>query len=184
MKGSMESPFDLHDYMNNPHAYKSKFEQYVPHLSMLINCIYWDPRFPRLITKEYARKLFAKGNPKLTVIGDISCDIEGSIECTVKSTEIEDPIFVYNPETDSIRMGHEGDGIQIMAVDILPAELPRDSSEGFGDVVVNYVKAIADADFNEPFEDLDLPRSIKKGLILHNGELTPEFEYLKEFLTD
>jgi saccharopine dehydrogenase (NAD+, L-lysine forming) len=178
------TPFDLHDYFNNPHLYKSKFEQYVPHLSMLINCIYWDPRFPRLITKEYAKKLFAKGNPKLTVIGDISCDIDGSVECTVKSTEIDDPIYVYNPKTDTYTMGHEGEGIQIMAVDILPAELPRDSSEGFGDVVVNYVKAIADADFNEPFEDLDLPRSIKKGLILHNGELTPEFEYLKEYLTD
>jgi saccharopine dehydrogenase (NAD+, L-lysine forming) len=178
------SSFDLHDYFNNPQLYQSKFEQYVPHLSMLINCIYWDPRFPRLITKEYAKKLFSKGNPKLTVIGDISCDIDGSVECTVKSTEIEDPIYVYNPKTDTYTMGHEGEGIQIMAVDILPAELPRDSSEGFGDVVVNYVKAIADADFNEPFEDLDLPRSIKKGLILHNGELTPEFEYLKEFLTD
>jgi alpha-aminoadipic semialdehyde synthase len=69
-----------------------------------------------------------------------------------------------------------------MAVDILPSELPRDSSNGFADVLVNFVKSIADADFSEPFEDLDLPKAIKKGLILHNGELTPDFKYLEQFV--
>jgi alanine dehydrogenase len=176
------SPFDLHDYMNNPHLYRSRFEAYIPHLSMLVNCVYWDHRFPKLVTKEYLKRLYSAGTPKLTVIADISCDVNGSVECNVKSTEIEDPIYVYNPKTGGYTMGSEGEGIQIMAVDILPAELPRDSSEGFGDVVVNYVKAIADADFEEHFDDLDLPRSIKKALILHKGELTPEYEYLNEFL--
>jgi len=116
------------------------------------------------------------------VIGDISCDVGGSVECTLKPTEIEDPIYVYDPFSETIRMGCEGQGIQMMAVDILPAELPRDSSDGFADVLVNYIKPIADADFEESFEDLDLPRSIKKALILHRGELTPDYEYLKEFL--
>jgi alpha-aminoadipic semialdehyde synthase len=69
-----------------------------------------------------------------------------------------------------------------MAVDILPAELPRDASNGFGDVLVNFVKPIADADFDDSFEDLDLPKAIKKGLILHNGELTPDFKYLEVFV--
>ena len=69
-----------------------------------------------------------------------------------------------------------------MAVDILPAELPRDASTGFGDVLVNFVKPIADADFEDSFEDLDLPKSIKKGLILHRGELTTDFKYLETFL--
>lgn len=174
--------FDLHDYFTRPELFRSKFEKYIPHLSMLINCIYWDKQYPRLVTRDYLKRLYAKGDPKLKVIGDISCDVEGSIECTLKSTEIEDPIYVYNPATGTIRMGSSGDGIQMMAVDILPAELPRDSSDGFADVLVNYVKPIADADFSEPFEDLDLPRSIKKALILHRGELTPEYEYLKEFI--
>jgi alpha-aminoadipic semialdehyde synthase len=79
-------------------------------------------------------------------------------------------------------MGHTGEGMLVMAVDILPAELPRDSSEDFGDVLVNFIKPIADADFDEPFEDLDLPRAIKKGLILHNGELTPDYMYLEQFI--
>jgi saccharopine dehydrogenase (NAD+, L-lysine-forming) len=175
--------FDLHDYYNHPELFRSKFEKYIPHLSMLINCVYWDVRYPKLVTKEYLKKLFSKGEPKLKVIGDISCDVEGSVECTLKPTEIGDPIYIYNPVTETITMGSAGHGIQMMAVDILPAELPRDSSDGFADVLVNYVKPIADADFEESFEDLDLPRSIKKALVLHRGELTPDYEYLKEFLS-
>lgn len=176
-------PFDLHDYFANPQNYRSVFEKYIPHLSMLINCIYWDKKYPKLITREYLRKMYEKGNPKLSVIGDISCDVGGSIECNMKSTEIEDPVYVYDPFAETIKMGHKGDGMLIMAVDILPAELPRDASNGFGDVLVNFVKPIADADFEENFEDLDLPKSIKKGLILHNGELTPDYKYLENFLT-
>ena len=175
-------PFDLHDYYANPQSFRSKFEKYIPDLSVLINCIYWDKRYPRLITKNYLRKAFQKSRPKLTVIGDISCDVEGSVECTLKPTSINDPIFIYNPHTEMIRMGHEGEGLLIMAVDILPSELPRDSSNGFGDVLVNFVKPIADADFNENFEDLDLPKAIKKALILHRGELTPDYKYLEEFI--
>jgi alpha-aminoadipic semialdehyde synthase len=175
-------PFELHDYYANPHHYRSKFEAYIPYLSMLINCVYWDKRYPRLVTKQYLKNLFAKGQPRLTVIGDISCDVEGSVECTLKPTEIDDPIFVYDPETEQITMGHKGNGMLVMAVDILPAELPRDSSDGFADVLVNFVKPIADADFSEHFDDLDLPKPIKKALILHNGELTPEFKYMEEFL--
>lgn len=175
-------PFDLHDYYTNPQNYRSKFEKYIPYLSVFINCIYWDKRYPKLITKEYLKKLFAKGQPRLTVIGDISCDVEGSVECTLKPTEIDDPVYIYHPETEQITMGHKGDGMLVMAVDILPAELPRDSSDGFGDVLVNFVKPIADADFEENFEDLDLPKPIKKALILHKGEFTPEYKYMEEFI--
>lgn len=175
-------PFELHDYYANPQNYRSRFEQYIPYLSVLINCIYWDKRYPRIVTKEYLRKLYASGKPRLMVIGDISCDVDGSIECTVKPTEIDDPIYVYNPDTEQISMGHEGHGVLVMAVDILPAELPRDSSDGFADVLVNFVKSIADADFEEHFDDLDLPKPIKKALILHKGELTPDFKYIEEFL--
>jgi saccharopine dehydrogenase (NAD+, L-lysine-forming) len=176
------NPFDLHDYYTNPQNYRSVFEKYVPHLSMLINCIYWDKRYPRLITKKYLKNLFAGGRPKLSVIGDISCDVEGSVECTLKPAAINDPLYIYNVETETISMGHEGEGMLIMAVDILPAELPRDASNGFGDVLVSFVKPIADADFEDSFEDLDLPKAIKKGLILHRGELTPDFKYLEEFI--
>lgn len=177
-----EKEFDLQDYYNNPQNYHSQFEKYIPHLSMLINCMYWDTRYPKLITKEYLKKLYHKGRPKLNMIGDITCDVEGSIECTLKGTEIEDPIFVYNPFTEEITMGHEGEGILDMSVDILPSELPRDASMGFSEILRNFVKPIAIADYSLPYEELDLPRAIKKALILHNGELTPNFKYIEQHL--
>lgn len=174
--------FDLHDYYAHPENYQSVFEQYIPHLSVLMNCMYWDARYPRIVTKAYLEKAFSEGRPKLTVIGDVTCDPDGSIEITHKGTEIEDPIFVYNPFTREPLMGHKGEGMLVMAVDILPSELPRDSSNGFADALINFIKPIADCDFSEAFEDLDLPRAIKKALILHNGELTNDFKYLETYL--
>jgi saccharopine dehydrogenase (NAD+, L-lysine forming) len=176
------SSFDLIDYYTHPEKYKSKFDRYLPYISMLVNCVYWDPKYPRLVTKKDVKKLMASGRPKLTVIGDITCDVEGSIECTLKPATIEKPLYIYDPESDSISDGHKEEGMLMMAVDILPAELPKDASESFGDVLVNFVKPIADADFSEIFEDLELPRAIKKGLILHNGELTPEYRYLERYI--
>lgn len=174
--------FDLLEYYASPEKFRSAFEKYIPHIDMLINCIYWDSRYPRLVTKEYLFKHFSDGTPKLKVIGDISCDVNGSIECTEKGTEIEDPVFVYHPLTYGHTMGYKGDGVLVMAVDILPSELPRDSSAGFADVLANYVKAIADCDFTEEFEALDLPRPVKSALILHRGELTPHYKYLESHL--
>jgi alpha-aminoadipic semialdehyde synthase len=144
--------------------------------------MYWDARYPRLISLDFLEKLYRNGNPKLTVIGDITCDANGSIECTHHGTEIENPVFIYNPATKVNTFGFEGDGILDMAVDILPSELPRDSSDGFADVLVNFIKPIVFADYDLPFEDLDLPKSLKKALILHKGKLTHEYEYLREYL--
>lgn len=174
--------FDLAHYYNHPEAYRSDFEQYIPKLSMLLNCMYWDKRYPRIITKDYLAQLYAKGEPMLKVIGDISCDPDGSIECTHKGTEIEDPVFVYNPDSRQPSMGFKGHGLLVMAVDILPSELPREASLGFGDALFPYVKAIADADFSQPFDDLRLPNPVKKALILHQGKLTPAFEYINNYL--
>lgn len=172
--------FDLQDYYTHPENYRGIFEKYVPHLSMLINGMYWDERYPRLITKEYLKKLYSKGRPKLNVIGDISCDIEGSVECTLKAATIKDPIYVYNPFTETIANGYEGEGILDMAVDILPGELPRDASIGFSEVLLSFVKPIAIADYDLDYEEIDLPRAIKKALILLRGEFTPSFKYLEE----
>jgi alanine dehydrogenase len=174
--------FELNDYYSHPEKYRGIFEKYIPHLSMLINCMYWDEKYPRLITREYLKKLYSKERPKLNVVGDISCDVEGSIECTIEAATIEKPIYVYNPFTEKITYGYEGDGILDMSVDILPSELPRDASLGFSDVLVNFVKPIAIADYDSSFEDIDLPKSIKKALILLKGELTPEFKYLNQYL--
>lgn len=174
--------FELQDYYNHPEKYRSVFEKYIPHLSMLLNCMYWDTKYPKLITKDYLKKLYSKGRPKLNVIGDITCDIDGSIECTTKPATIKDPIYIYNPFTGQATNGYEGEGILDMAVDILPSELPRDASLGFSDVLVNFVKPIAIADYDLPYEEIDLPRAIKKALILLKGELTPNYKYLEEYV--
>ena len=180
IKGS--SNFDLQEYYNHPELFKSKFEQYIPHLTILMNCMYWDDRYPTIVTKDYLEKLYAKDNPKLLVIGDVTCDPDGSIECTHKGTEIEDPVFVYNPITRKPTMGFKGKGILVMAVDILPSELPRESSQTFSDALVGFMLEIAETDFDVPFEELKLPKPIKKALILHKGKLTTDYEYLKQYL--
>lgn len=174
--------FDLQDYYAHPEKYEDQFQKYIPHLSVLMNCMYWDERYPRIVTKDHLERLYKMGRPKLTVIGDVTCDPDGSIECTHKGTEIEDPVFVYNPFTREPAMGFEGDGLLIMAVDILPSELPRESSIAFSNALNPYIEAIAKADYNRPFEELDLPGPIKRAMILHKGELTPDYKYISEYL--
>lgn len=144
--------------------------------------MYWDTKYPRIVTKDFLEELYASGEPKLKVIGDVTCDPDGSIECTHKGTEIENPVFVYNPKTRAYKMGFEGDGVLVMAVDILPSELPRESSEAFSDALLPFVKAVAETDFGVDFDQLTLPAPLKKALILHQGELTPDYVYLKKFV--
>ncbi len=175
-------PFDIQDYYHHPEKYENDFEQYLPHLTVLMNCMYWDNRYPRIVTKDFLKKMFAAGRPQLTVIGDITCDPDGSVECTHKGTEIDDPVFVYDPATENHRMGFGGDGILVMAVDILPSELPMDASMAFADALLPFVKPIAEADYSLPADQLRLPGAIKKALILHRGRLTPAYRYIQTYL--
>jgi len=175
--------FDLAHYYAHPEKYHNIFEQYLPHLSVLMNGMYWDERFPRIITRQYLQQVFSdQHRPKLTVVGDITCDPNGSVEATLEAATVEKPIFVYNPHDHSIEYGHTGEGLQVMAVDILPSELPRESSEAFGDAFFPFVRQIATADYTESYEDIDLPRAVKKALILLGGELTPPFKYLEKYI--
>ncbi len=175
-------PFELFDYYNHPEKYEGVFEKYMPHLTVLINAIYWTEKYPRLFTKEFAKKMWQSGNKKLKVIGDISCDIEGAIEMTVKATDIGNPVYVYNPLNSNVSDGVLGEGFVIMAVDNLPCELPRESSDQFSHILKNYVYEIAHCDFEKPYEELSLSPEIKRALILHKGNLTPDFKYIKQFM--
>ena len=170
-------------YRKGKESYRSIFERYLGHLSVLVNCIYWDDRFPRLLTLDQCRRLWSSSRPpKLKVIGDISCDVNGSIECTVKATEPGNPVYVYEPVTGEARDGFEGSGPVIMAVDILPAEIPRESSIDFSRVLQPLVPAIGNADFSKDFAEVSLPAEIKRAVIVYKGELTPDYAYLKSFL--
>lgn len=172
--------FELQDYYQNPGKYKSKFHQYLSKLNVLINGIFWNEDYPRLLTKEYLKKNFDK--VKLEIVSDISCDINGSIEFTEKVTEPDNPAFIYNPETDKIDDGFEGKGIINIAVDNLPAEIPRDSSRSFSQSLRPFINKIMKADYDLSFEEIDLPPEIKNAVIVYKGELTPKYQYLNEFL--
>ncbi len=179
---SPEGRFDLQEFYDHPEKYQGKFESYVPYLTMIVNCIYWEEKYPRLVTKEYLKRLYGAGKPRLRVIGDISCDLEGAIECTVHCTEADEAVFVYNPFTGEATDGYEGEGPVVMAVDILPSELPRDASVYFSGVLQEYIPAIARADYSVPFERLGLPLEIKRAVIAYQGELTPDYRYIEEFI--
>lgn len=174
--------FILQEYYDHPERFESQFEQYIPHMTILMNCMYWDDNYPKIVTKDYLKELFDNGEPKLKVIGDVTCDPDGSIECTHTGTEIEDPVFVYDPLTRKYNMGFEGNGLLIMAVDILPSELPRESSQTFSDALIGFMPQIASADYSDSFADLNIPDEIKRATILHKGELTPDYKYLEEYL--
>ncbi|MDY7077464.1 MAG: bifunctional lysine ketoglutarate reductase /saccharopine dehydrogenase family protein [Chloroflexota bacterium] len=182
---SAEDNFELQDYYDHPEKYRSVFHTYLPHLTLLVNCIYWEARYPRLVTKANLKQLYGGAEPpRLRVIGDISCDVEGAIESTVKCTEPGDPVFVYDPTKDHAYEGVTGQGPVILAVDILPSELPRDASEYFGDVLMDYIPAIAQADYTVPFEELALPPEIKRAVIAYQGELTPDYRYIEQYLEE
>lgn len=178
-----EENFELQDYYDNPDKYKSDFKQYIDKISILVNAMYWDTRYPRLISNKYLKENYSDKH-KLLVIGDITCDPKGSIECTAHCTTIENPVFIFNPQNNEKIDGFKGDGINIMGVDILPSELPRESSLGFSDALFDFVNDIVTCDYNKSFETLELPDPIKRALILHNGEFTPEFKYMEEFIKE
>jgi len=180
---SPEDRFELQDYYDHPEKYRSTFHTYLPHLTLLVNCVYWEAKYPRLVTKAGLKRLYGGAEPpRLRVIGDVSCDIEGAIECTVKCTEPGDPVYVYDPFEGRAVDGFEGRGPVVLAVDILPSELPREASEYFSGVLMKYVPAVAQTDYSVPFEKLALPPEIKRAVIAYQGELTPNYRYLEQHL--
>ncbi len=177
--------FELMDYYQHPEKYRSKFDRYLPYMTVLVNAIYWDERYPRLLTKEKAREMYMQGEPKLLVIGDISCDIEGAIELTVKATDPGNPVYVYDVEKDEPIDGFEtGKGPVILAVDNLPCELPRNASESFSHALKPYIPEIATADYSVTFDELRISPVVKRAIIVYHGELTPDYRYLEEHLKE
>ncbi len=175
--------FALEDYYQHPERYRTVFAEHLPFLTALVNCTYWDARYPRLVTKDDLSRLFADGGrPRLRVIGDLSCDVGGAVECTLKCTEPADPVYVWDPASSAIESGIAGRGPVVLAVDILPSELPREASQEFSSALAPFIPALARADYEVEFDDLDLPPALKRAVICHRGRLAPEYEYLEEHL--
>ena len=164
-------------------ADRDGFERYLPYLTVLVNGIYWTPGQPRLVTRSALARLFGvESAPRLRVIADISCDVEGSIEATVRTTTPGDPVYVYEPATGVARRGVEGRGPVILAVDNLPAEFPSDASEHFGDSLFPFLAGLVEADYSVDFEHLTLPAALLGAVVTHAGELTPAYRHLASAL--
>jgi alpha-aminoadipic semialdehyde synthase len=153
------------------------------YLTVLVNGVYWEPGQPRVASLDDLRALHADGAaPRLRVIGDISCDVHGSIEANVRITTPGDPVYVYDVERDEAVSGVAGRGPVILAVDNLPCELPVDASQHFGDALLRFLPSLARCDWSQPFESLVLADEIRRAVIVHRGRLTPRYAHLASHL--
>lgn len=176
-------PFELQDYYDHPEHYRSDFARFLPHLTALVNCNYWDERYPRLVTLDELEVLYGGPRPpRLRVIGDLGCDIGGAVECTVRCTDPGDPVFLWDAVAREARRGATGPGPTVLAVDILPSELPLEASEEFAKSLSPFLPALARADFSRPLGEVGLPPEIARAVVVHRGELTPPFRHLEAHL--
>ncbi|MAO71263.1 MAG: alanine dehydrogenase [Flavobacteriales bacterium] len=161
---------EKYDFYTNPEQYKSSFMKYARVTDLFISGHFYSSGSPYLYTREDVRS----NDFNIKVVADISCDIDGPVASTIRSSTIENPIYGYNPLTE-IEDDYLKDGIvAVMAVDNLPCELPKDSSEDFGR---EFIDKILPSIIGEDNENI-----INKATICKNGDLTPQFEYLRDYL--
>ena len=166
-----ELDFDFSHFIDHPDEYENAFHPYARRTDMYFACHFWDPRSPRLLTRE---DLQDPGIP-IQVIADISCDINGPIASTIRASTIDEPLYGYDPVTGAEAPEPLGeDIITVMAVDNLPGELPRDASKDFGDALVENVLPSLIGQDHEGI--------VERATITLNGELTPLFSYLEDYL--
>ncbi|KAL7096184.1 hypothetical protein ACP275_10G067200 [Erythranthe tilingii] len=165
--------FDKADYYAHPENYRPVFhEKIAPLTSVIVNCMYWEKRFPRLLTTMQLQELMKKGCP-LVGISDITCDVGGSIEFVNQTTTIDSPFIRYDSHDNSYHNDLEGDGVICSAVDILPTEFAREASQHFGDILSQFVGILASSTSLE-----NLPAHLRRACIVHAGALTSLFEYI------
>ncbi|KMT03437.1 hypothetical protein BVRB_8g191220 [Beta vulgaris subsp. vulgaris] len=161
------------DYYSHPERYTPIFhERIAPYASVIVNCIYWEHRFPRLLTTKQLQDVTNKRRT-LVAIADITCDIGGSIEFVNRATTIDSPFFRFDPLMESYHYDMEGSGVICSAVDILPTEFAKEASQHFGNILSQFIGYWATT------KDLtELPRHLKEACITHRGALTSLYEYI------
>lgn len=168
------SEFDKGEFYRSPEKYTAVLEQFIEKgTQMYIPCHFWSSKSPFLLTKECLKK----EGLKLKVVADISCDIAGPIACTIRSSKIADPVYGYDPisETETDFMNEKA--IAVMAIDNLPCELPKDASEDFGNELIKNVLP--------PLFREDPDRIIERGSETDlEGRLMPGFEYLSDYANE
>ncbi len=164
-----DGSFRLKEFYENPADYRCKFRPFTRAADMLINGMYWDPRAPVLFTRE---EMLEPGF-RIRTIADITCDINGSVPATIRPSTIEDPVYGYNPVTGEEETPYSDHVVDVMAVDNLPNELPRDASEDFGSMLTGQV-----------IPELMKSKSeiLERASIAAEGRLTSYFSYLEDYV--
>uniref|UniRef100_A0A8C2CR46 Alpha-aminoadipic semialdehyde synthase, mitochondrial n=1 Tax=Cyprinus carpio TaxID=7962 RepID=A0A8C2CR46_CYPCA len=195
--------YDPLEYEIHPELYTSHFRETVaPYTTCLINGIYWDPHTPRLLRRLDAQRLIrpvitASSSPdlgcpalpyKFLAICDISADTGGSIEFMTECTTIEKPFCMYDAnqhiDNDSchqvVSISVEGNGILMCSIDNLPAQMPIEATEYFGDRLFPYIWEMLPSDATRSLEEEDFSPQVRDAVITSNGKLTPKFEYIQK----
>lgn len=158
------------DFYKNPKDYTSNFERFSKVADIFMAGHFHGNESPDILTRE----MLKAPDCKIKVVADISCDVGGPIACTIRSSTIADPFYGYLPnENKEVPYTHPG-SIMVMAVDNLPCELPKDASEGFGEM---FMKHVIPAFFNGDKDGI-----LARAKITENGKLTERFAYLQDYV--
>nr|WP_293302020.1 NAD(P)-dependent oxidoreductase [Allomuricauda sp.] len=158
------------DFFQNPQEYQSNFFRFAKVTDFYIAGHFYGDGAPYLYTREDARH----PDFKIKVVADISCDIDGPVASTIRPSTIADPIYGYDPISETEIDFMDAKAIAVMAVDNLPCELPRDASNGFGEAFSKYV---IPAFFNGDEDGI-----LERARMTQNGKLTPRFAYLQKYV--
>ena len=163
-------PENNHDFYKNPKDYTSNFERFTKVADIFIAGHFHGNESPDILTRD----MLKAPDCKIKVVADISCDVDGPIACTLKASTIAEPFFGYLPsENKEVSYTHPG-SIMVMSVDNLPCELPKDASEGFGEM---FMKHVIPAFFNGDKDGI-----LARAKITENGKLTERFAYLQDYV--
>jgi alanine dehydrogenase len=158
------------DFYSNPTEYISDFERFTKVSDIFIAGHFYGNDAPYILTQE----MLKANDCNIKVVADISCDVNGPIACTIKASTIAEPLFGYLPsEHKEVDVFHPA-AIVVMSVDNLPCELPKDASEGFGEM---FMKHVIPAFFNGDKDGI-----LQRAKITENGKLTERFQYLQDFV--
>ncbi len=161
--------FDLNDFFKHPEHFVSKFAAFTKVTDLYISAHYWDPKSPKMFTIDDIKA----PDFHISVIADITCDMDGSVPSTTRASTIQQPFYGYNMRNNQEDLPFNKDTICVMAVDNLPCELPRDASDDFGkDLTERVLPNILGDDHDQVIE---------RASICKNGKLGPTFSYLSDY---
>jgi alanine dehydrogenase len=163
---------DNNDFYNHPAEYVSDFGRFTKAADMFIAGHYCGNDAPVILTRE----MLTSKESKIKIVADISCDVDGPIACTIRSSTIANPFYGYYPAENVEVDIHHPAAIVVLAVDNLPCELPRDASEGFGEMFMEHV---IPAFFNEDKDGI-----LQRAKITEKGRLTKRFQYLEGYVRE